>query len=161
MLTIVISPAPRTLRRAGTPDQFPVAFIGRITALAASCPLLSRASWTDVAPGEVPMEETRPFLSRDRSDMVFNEPKVRLTPRAALASGTAIHEPTTNAVSHGALSAPQGTVSTTRQIERSFAHALSGSAAIGSAPEDVRATLRAPIGAALSVAAIHEPAIQP
>ena len=196
MLTVVISLASQTLRRAGTLDQFSVAFMGRIRALTASYSLLSRANWTDVSLREVLTEETRPFLSRERSNIVFDGPKVRLTPQAALALGMAIHELTTNAVKYGALSVPQGTVNVvwrieqpggaaarlllewiesegppvsppvrqgfgTTLIERGFAHELSGTAAIEFAPGGVRATLRAPLGTALSVASAREPAVQP
>lgn len=192
MLTVVISLASQTLRRAETLQQFSVAFMGRITALTASYSLLSRANWTDVPLREVLMEETRPFLARDRRNIVLEGPRVQLSPQAALALGMAIHELATNAVKYGALSVPQGTVEVTWQveqdedasqfvlewiesggppvaaplrqgfgttlIERGFAHELSGSASIQFVTEGVRATLRAPLGSALSVAPVLETA---
>ena len=191
MLTVVISLASQTLRRAETLEQFSDAFMGRIRALTASYSLLSRSNWTDVSLREVLTEETRPFMARDRRNIVFNGPRIRLAPQGALALGMAFHELVTNAVKYGALSVPHGTVDVTwkvqenfgtpefllewvetdgpvveapsRQgfgmtlIERGFAHELSGSASITFNTEGIRATLRAPIGAALSLVQDGEP----
>ncbi len=186
MLTVVISLASQTLRRAQTMEQFSEAFMGRVKALTASYSLLSQANWTDISLLEVLVEETRPFLSRDRNNIVFQGPKVWLSPQGALALGMAIHELVTNAVKYGALSVPQGKVTVNWQIdreaqdtefllqwiesggppvspptvrgfgtsliERGFAHELSGSATIRFEPAGIRASLRAPLGAAVNPA---------
>ena len=117
MLTVVISLASQTLRRAQTMEQFSDAFMGRIKALTASYSLLSQANWTDIQLLEVLVEETRPFLSRERANIVFQGPKVWLSPQGALALGMAIHELVTNAMKYGALSVPQGKVTVSWQIE--------------------------------------------
>ena len=110
MLTVVISLGSQTLRRAGELESFSDAFLGRITALSASYSLLSRANWTDIALLDVVLEEVRPFLSRHRDNIILEGPVVRLAPQGALAIGMAVHELATNAVKHGALSAPGGIV---------------------------------------------------
>ncbi len=194
MLTVVISLASQTLRRAETMQQFSESFMGRIKALTASYSLLSQANWTEVALLEVLVEETRPFLSRDGANIVFQGPKVWLSPQGALALGMAIHELVTNAVKYGALSVPQGKVMVSWQIEREsagtefllqwvesdgppvspptlrgfgtsliergFAHELSGSANIRFEPSGVRATLRAPLGAAVNAASSEDAAMR-
>ncbi len=194
MLTVVISLASQTLRRAETMEQFSDAFMGRVKALTASYSLLSQANWTDISLLEVLVEETRPFLSHERANIVFDGPKIWLSPQAALALGMAIHELVTNAVKYGALSVPQGMVSVTWQIERDgretefqlhwiesggptvspptvrgfgtsliergFAHELSGSANIRFEPSGVRASLRAPLGVAISPTAPEDAAMR-
>ena len=47
-----------------------------------------------------------------------------LQPRAALALGMAVHELTTNAVKHGALSVPEGIVQIAWHLERSAVNEL-------------------------------------
>jgi two-component system CheB/CheR fusion protein len=118
MLTVVISLASQTLRRAGSLDEFSNVFMGRLDALTASYSLLSSANWNEVSLLDVLVEETRPFLARDRRNILFAGPEVRLGPQRALALGMAAHELATNAVKHGALSVPQGTVAISWQIEQ-------------------------------------------
>ncbi len=195
MLTVVISLASQTLRRAQTMEQFSDSFMGRIKALTTSYSLLSQANWTDISLLEVLVEETRPFLSRDRANIVFQGPTVWLSPQGALALGLAIHELASNAVKHGALSVPQGRVTVSWQIgreagesefllqwiesdgpavqppsvrgfgtsliERGLAHELSGSANIHFEPSGVRASLRAPLGAAINPASSEDAAMRP
>nr|WP_294545972.1 CheR family methyltransferase [uncultured Rhodopila sp.] len=110
MLTVVISLATNTLRRAETLEQFSTVFLGRIHALAAAYALLSRDGWTPIPVGEIVMEELKPFVSTERANVELTGGKVMLEPRAALALGMAIHELTTNAAKYGALSVPEGTV---------------------------------------------------
>ena len=63
---------------------------------------------------DVVMEEIRPFPLEDRINIAVEKgPLVALDPRAALALGMAVHELTTNAVRHGALSVPEGKVTLT------------------------------------------------
>jgi two-component sensor histidine kinase len=58
-------------------------------------------------------------MSPNRSNIVLEGPRVQLQPRAALSLGMAIHELTTNAVKHGALSVPEGVVGITWDVEQS------------------------------------------
>jgi two-component system CheB/CheR fusion protein len=117
MLTVVISLATNTLKRAPDLEQFSAVFLGRIHALAAAYALLSRDGWAPIPIREIVMEELKPFMAGDHSNVVLTGGKVMLEPRAALALGMAVHELTTNAVKHGALSVPDGTVSVTWKTE--------------------------------------------
>ena len=114
MLTVVISMASQTMRRARTMEDFSRDYIGRVHALAAAYTLLSNEAWKTVSLRDVVMEEIRPFLLEDRIDIAVEKgPLVALDPRAALALGMAVHELTTNAMRHGALSVPEGRVTLT------------------------------------------------
>jgi len=117
MLTVVISLATNTLRRASSFEQFSTVFLGRIHALAAAYALLSRDGWAPIPVREIVMEELKPFMSGDRANVVLTGGKVMLEPRAALALGMALHELRTNAAKYGALSVPEGTVAVTWTVE--------------------------------------------
>jgi two-component system CheB/CheR fusion protein len=110
MLTVVISLASNTLKRASSLDHFSSVFLGRIHALAAAYALLSRHGWAPIPVREIVVEELKPFMSDERSNVVLTGDPVMVEPRAALALGMAVHELTTNAVKHGSLSVPDGTV---------------------------------------------------
>jgi two-component system CheB/CheR fusion protein len=110
MLTVVISLATNTLRRANGLEDFGEIFLGRVHALTAAYALLSRESWSPIPLREILTEELKPFMSNERLNVALTGGPVLLEPRAALAMGMAIHELTTNAVKYGALSVPEGNV---------------------------------------------------
>ena len=118
MLTVVISLATQTLRRAGTLEEFSGVFLGRVHALTAAYSLLSRESWSAVQLDEIVTEELRPFMAGDRTNIVIKGPAVSLDPRGALALGMAVHELATNAAKYGALSISEGDVAVTWVVER-------------------------------------------
>ena len=117
MLTVVISLATQTLKRAGSIDEFAVAFMGRVHALTAAYSLLSRESWSSVQLQEIITEELRPYMDGDRANVHLDGPAVPMDARGALALGMAIHELATNAVKYGALSVPEGDVSVTWSVQ--------------------------------------------
>ena len=119
MLTVVISLATQTLRRAGSLEEFQGVFLGRVHALTAAYTLLSRENWSGVQLREILAEELRPFMAADRANIRIQGPPVPLDPRGALALGMAIHELATNAAKYGALSVPEGDVAVTWDVERS------------------------------------------
>ena len=92
--------------------------MGRVHALSAAYSLLSDEGWQTVVLKALLLEELQPFFSPSRSNIVLEGPDVLLEPRAALALGMAIHELTTNAVKHGALSVPEGIVRIAWHVER-------------------------------------------
>ena len=118
MLTVVISLATQTLRRSQTLEEFSQNYMGRVHALTAAYSLLSNEGWQTVALRDIVMEELKPFLAADRTNIVAEGPRILLEPRAALALGMAIHELTTNAVKYGALSVPEGIVTVTWRREQ-------------------------------------------
>ena len=121
MLTVVISLATQTLRRAGTLEEFSGVFLGRVHALTAAYALLSRESWSSVLLEEIIAEELRPYMAENRTNVRIKGPPVPLEPRGALALGMAIHELATNAVKYGALSVPEGNVGVTWGVEQTDA----------------------------------------
>jgi two-component system CheB/CheR fusion protein len=121
MLTVVISLATQTLRRAGTLEEFSGVFLGRVHALTAAYSLLSRESWSAVQLDQIVAEELRPFMASDRTNVVIKGPPVFLHPRGALALGMAVHELATNAAKFGALSVPEGDVAVTWTVEHTKA----------------------------------------
>jgi two-component system, chemotaxis family, CheB/CheR fusion protein len=110
MLTVVISMATQTLRRSDTLEEFEKSYMGRVHALSVAYSLLSHEGWQKVALKALLLEELQPFFSPSRSNVVLEGPNVLLDPRAALSLGMAIHELTTNAFKHGALSVSEGVV---------------------------------------------------
>jgi len=118
MLTVVISLASNTVRRASTLEQFSEVFLGRIHALTAAYALLSREGWSPVSLRGIVAEQLKPFMAEERSNVLFSGPTVLVEPRAALSLGVAIHELTTNAAKYGALSVvAEGTVAVTWAID--------------------------------------------
>ena len=118
MLSVIISLATQTMRRANTPDQFSEVFLGRIHALTAAYTLVSRDSWLRIPLRDILVEELRPFMATHRTNIILEGPSVTLEPRGALAIGMAIHELATNAVKYGALSVPEGDVSVAWHLEK-------------------------------------------
>ena len=119
MLTVVISLAAQTLKRSDTLEEFEQRYMGRIHALSVAYSLLSDEGWQTVLLKALLLQELQPFLSPVRSNVVLEGPNVLLQPRAALSLGMAIHELTTNAVKHGALSVSEGMVWVAWHVERS------------------------------------------
>ncbi|MCF7701610.1 CheR family methyltransferase [Loktanella sp. M215] len=117
MLAVVVSLATKTLRRAGTLEEFSEVFLGRVHALTAAYTLLSEESWSEVRLSDVIEEELKPFVSTDKPNVILDGPPIPLDPRGALAIGMAIHELATNAVKYGALSVQDGSVLVTWAVE--------------------------------------------
>ncbi len=118
MLTVVISMAAQTMRRSSSMEEFSKNYMGRIHALTAAYSLLSSEGWRTVSLEALLLEELKPFLAPDRTNIVLDGPEVLLESRAALALGMAIHELTTNAVKYGALSIAQGNVTVRWHVEQ-------------------------------------------
>jgi two-component sensor histidine kinase len=118
MLTVVISLASQTLRRAETLETFSEIYMGRLHALTAAYSLLSLEAWQTVTLRDIVKEELKPFTTGDSVNINLDGPVIHLEPRAALAMGMAIHELTTNAVKYGALSVPGGAVRLSWRVEQ-------------------------------------------
>jgi two-component sensor histidine kinase len=103
-----------------TPIRDPTALTraieGRISALARAQTLLSEEHWHGADLRTLIAGELAPFLGEQRVEL--DGPSVALPPGAAQPVAMAVHELTTNAVKHGALSALAGRLSVSWLVEQ-------------------------------------------
>lgn len=103
-------------RTATDMDTFAKGFTARLQALGETHTLLIDEAWGEVAVRDLIENELGPY--RDEMGRVTVEgPDVRIAPERAVALGMAVHELTTNAAKHGALSTPTGRVSVSWDVE--------------------------------------------
>ena len=108
-LAMIQSFASLTLKNS-TPADFHDALIGRIVALASAHDLLTKSCWSDASLKELVSAELAAF-DREPSRIAWTGDEISLTSKQALGLGMVIHELATNALKHGALSVPSGSVS--------------------------------------------------
>ncbi|WP_343897337.1 HWE histidine kinase domain-containing protein, partial [Craurococcus roseus] len=111
----VVQAALRLTPRDDT-EAFARAVEGRVSALARAHTLLSEGRWDGAELGALAAGELAPFLA-DGPRAELRGPPVSLAPGAAQALSMALHELATNAVKHGALSAPGGRVSLSWSVD--------------------------------------------
>ncbi|MHA6346900.1 sensor histidine kinase [Roseivivax sp. CAU 1761] len=93
------------------------AFLGRIDALAAAHALLTQRNWAGAPLAEVAARGLAPYREAGAGDRIrCDGPAVELPARAAVTLSMAIGELATNAVKHGALSGPAGTLSLSWEV---------------------------------------------
>ena len=106
-----------TARTASSIDEFYQGFVGRIVSLARTHNLLTEDLWQKAALEELIQTELGPYEDEARNRIVVEGPHVELPSEAAVPIGMAIHELTTNAAKHGALSTFGGQVEVTWRID--------------------------------------------
>ncbi|HET6469265.1 MAG TPA: CheR family methyltransferase, partial [Geminicoccaceae bacterium] len=116
MLTVVGAIAKQTLEQAASPAAFAQSFLDRIQAMARAYALLSREQWSDVRLDELLRAELEHHLVGNDRRFALQGPPVLLKPKAAVALGMVLHELSTNAIKHGALSVPTGRVEVAWQV---------------------------------------------
>jgi two-component sensor histidine kinase len=155
-------------------DGFAKTIIGRLHALGRAHDLLARDRWTVASLRDIITNEAQTF-GADGARLSVVGDDVYLPPRAAQTLSLALHELTTNAAKHGALSVPQGRVEIrstangpelqltwtetggpevkspcshgfgTVIVERSIAHELGGKVEVQYDPGGLRCNIRIPL----------------
>jgi PAS domain S-box-containing protein len=107
-----------TARTASSIDEFYQAFVGRIVALARTHNLLTEDYWQKASLEMLLRNELGPYEDGDQHRITLEGPSVELPSQVAVPIGMAIHELTTNAVKHGALSTGKGQIDVRWRVER-------------------------------------------
>ena len=90
--------------------SFQTEFDARLNSLSASHELLARADWQSVSIADLVRSQLAFVNGRDATQVAIDGPALRLSSSPAEYLGLALHELATNAMKHGALSVPGGTV---------------------------------------------------
>jgi len=106
-----------TARTATSIDEFYQGFVGRIVSLARTHNLLTEDLWQKADLQELVETELGPYEDEARNRILVEGPPIELPSEAAVPIGMAIHELTTNAAKHGALSTFGGQVEVRWRIE--------------------------------------------
>ncbi|MEZ0171765.1 PAS domain-containing protein [Microvirga sp. TS319] len=106
-----------TARTSSSIDEFYQGFVGRIVSLARTHNLLTEDLWQRADLHELVETELGPYEDEARNRILIEGPHVDLPSEAAVPIGMAIHELTTNAAKHGALSTFGGQVEVRWSIE--------------------------------------------
>jgi two-component sensor histidine kinase/PAS domain-containing protein len=118
LLSIVQAIADQTLRNCSDLKEFQNRFDGRLRGLAASNTLLARGDWRGSSLSALIELQLTSFIDLPSSRIEIHGPKVDLTAEASQAIGLALHELATNAIKHGALSAPHGRLLISWDVDR-------------------------------------------
>lgn len=108
LLSLVIAIAQQTA--SSNAHQFKDRFAERLHALAVSHDLLVKGQWRSIELGELVRGQLAHFADLIGRRILVEGPALLLSAGAAQTIGMAIHELSTNAAKHGALSRPDGTV---------------------------------------------------
>ncbi len=119
-LATVQSIARQTLRYAPSLDVFQERFEDRLLALSQAHNLLTEENWRHGSLLALLKQELSPY-GKGRFHLE-GEADVRLAPRALVALGMALHELTTNAAKHGALSRNEGRLNVRWTVEENPPH---------------------------------------
>jgi two-component sensor histidine kinase len=99
-----------TVRSSRSIDEFYRSFSDRIVAIAKTHNLLNEEYWQTAPLEQMLRSELSPYEDGSTERIVLSGPLIELPADLAVPLGMAVHELTTNAAKHGALSAPGGKV---------------------------------------------------
>ena len=164
-----------TKRDTRSVGEFAATLIGRLHAMGRAHDLLARDKWTGASLHDVIRNEFQAYAGIDDARLSVVGEDARLSARAAQTLSLALHELTTNAAKHGALSVPGGRVEIRSAVngqelqltwtetggpevsppsaqgfgsvivERSIAHELGGEAELQFKPSGLRCHIRIPL----------------
>lgn len=117
LMAVVQSIARRIGRGSVSVGEFLSQFEARVQALAASHAALARQSRAAASLHDLILEQLQPFVPERSSALELAGPDVHLPVETAQMLGLAIHELATNALKHGAWSAPHGRISVHWRME--------------------------------------------
>ncbi|WP_162419790.1 PAS domain-containing protein [Microvirga brassicacearum] len=106
-----------TARSTSSIDEFYQSFVGRIVSLSRTHNLLTEDYWQKAALEDLIRTELGPYDDEAQRRVFVSGPPVELPSEAAVPVGMAIHELTTNAAKHGALSNFGGKVEVRWSVE--------------------------------------------
>ena len=109
VLATVQAVAAHTMQASSSMEHFAAALDGRIRSMGSTHELLSYRRWLGIPLGELVERELAPYATG--SNTRIGGPDVMLSAEAGQTMAMVLHELTTNAAKHGALSMPQGRVS--------------------------------------------------
>jgi len=117
-LATVQSIASQTLRNAETAAEAKDALEGRLIALSGAHDVLTRENWEGADLFDIVEQAVAAYSSRGEDRLHLRGPKLRVSPRMALALAMALQELATNAVKYGALSNATGEITVTWDVQR-------------------------------------------
>lgn len=115
ILTVVMAVAQQTV--SSSPEEFLLRFSNRIQALAVNHDLLVQNQWKSVDASDLVRGQLAHFAELVGQRISIDGPAVRLAALAAQSVGMVVHELSTNAIKHGALSVKDGSVQIVWQID--------------------------------------------
>ena len=114
MLAVVVGVVHQTAKGAYSVPEFTDALVARLESMARSYELLSRENWTETSIDNLARQALATFAP---AQLTVEGDQVALKPKTALSLGMLLHELATNAVKHGALSEPEGSVRLSWKVE--------------------------------------------
>ena len=118
-LATVVSIERQSFNKSATVEEGRKSFQRRVHALAQTHTRLSEENWAGVSLSTLLSDELRPYWQDSSENVFISGPAIMLKSKAALTLGLAIHELTTNAAKHGALSTSAGRVHVDWRIDGS------------------------------------------
>ncbi len=118
LLAVVQAVARQTARLATSPDAFIDSFMARLSAIGCSHDMLVSRDWRGVRIADLARNQFSQLDDEARGRIELSGDLLEINPRAAESYGLALHELSTNAVKHGALSAPAGKVDLSFRLDR-------------------------------------------
>jgi two-component system CheB/CheR fusion protein len=116
-LAVVQSIAHQTQRHTKSPEDFVSRFDGRLRALGSAHTLLVDSDWRGADLGALARDQLGPYVADNPDRVRIEGEAVTLPPDLATPFGLVLHELATNAVKHGALSRPAGSVNLRWHVE--------------------------------------------